>query len=258
MKSLLAGLLVVLWTCLAAGQAKPPGKKMAGATLPTYAAMTSSVEKRWKQRYPAETIVSIEKQGEPEFIDEPGKSETMTSTSGGFDDYDWTWHETSWSTTIQGRQGSFCRQQMVVTVQRPNQTKAKFNIAALYKLSGGQWQFVEMPVGKVEEAAGAGSASAPSKAEAAKIFGEAWKLARPDFKVEAVDVLGSEFHQYKGRQWYTYKLAVNVTGAKNAKKFKCTPQDFSSVLNWDKDKNQWVADQKAIADVNESGACDEQ
>jgi hypothetical protein len=257
MKTVLAGLLALVISAAAFGQTKTTPKRMGGAIVPPYGSMKAAVEKRWKERYPAETILSIDAQGEPEYVDEPGKSETMSSTSGGFDDYDWTWHETSWSTTIQGRQGSFCRQQMVVTVERANKTKARFSVAALYKLSAGQWQFVEMPVGKVEEMAGAGSAGAPSKADAAKIFAEAWKAARPDFKVEGVDVLGSEFHQSKGRQWYTYKLAVNVTGAKNAKKFKCTPADYSSVLNWDKDKSQWAADQKAIADINESGQCEE-
>lgn len=100
-------------------------------------------------------------------------------------------------------------------MERPNKTRARFTVAALYKLVGERWQFAEMPVSaEVEELPSADAPAFPSNEEAVKIFTEAWKKMRPDFDVNPMEVPGKpQFNQSKGRYWLTYKLAVNVTGA---------------------------------------------
>lgn len=238
--------------------------KVAGAAAPTWAAIEVQVRKTWAERYATEKIVTVARIGEPSFNDEPGKTETMTTSSSEFDWSDWSFHDNSWSTTIKGREGSYLRQRVDVTVLRANQTKAVFHLAALYKLVGKSWTFAEMPVGQVEELAGAGSAAQPTDAEAAKIFAAAWASVRPDFNVSGVKVTGKEFHQYKANQWITYKLEVKATGtAKASSKFKgkavvCKPQDFSSQLKLDKAKSVWAADESSIQTINEDGVCEEE
>ena len=149
-----------------------------------------------------------------------------------------------------------------MTAERANKTKAKFSVAALYKLAGNKWTFAEMPVGKVEELAAAGSPTQPSDSDAAKIFTAAWANVRPDFTVNSLKVNSKEFNQSKGNVWLKYKLDVNVTGTPKSaakykgKKFLCTPPDYSSVLKWDKEKSAWVADESPIRDMNEEGQCE--
>ena len=238
----------------------PAPQKVAGAVIPAWAQIEKSLRARWAESYPRETVVTVEKVGEPQYIDEPGKIETSSSTMYS-NVWDWSWNSTTHTTVTKGREGAFLRQDVAVTAERPNKTRAKFHVAALYKLQGGQWSFVEVPVGKVEEIAGAGAPAQPSDADAAKIFADAWSSSRPDFTVHGATVVSKEFKQSGGRYWVTYKLKVDVTGTDKApaslkgNRAVCEPADYSSVLKWDKDAAKWVADDKMIAMVNETSAC---
>lgn len=244
--------------------AKAPAKTMAGAAVPGWTQMEALLRKEWGTRHPNETIIAVDKVGEATYSDEPGSSTTTTSTSGSFDWNSWGWNENTFTNTIKGREGSFLRQKVDVTAERPNKTRAKFSVAALYKLVGGKWTFVEIPVGKVEELAGAGAPTQPSDAEAAKIFAAAWTKMRPDFTVGKVNIVSKQFNQSKGRYWLTYKLAVIATGTPKAvaslrgKTVKCTPADYSSVLKWNKELSKWEADEGMIANINEGSQCEEE
>jgi hypothetical protein len=240
---------------------KPRPKTVAGAVAPSWAQMEKTVRSKWAETYPKEKILQVDKVGEPTFNDEPGKTESSSTTSGSFDWDSFTWNETTWNTTTKGREGSYLRQKVDVTVERANQTRARFHTAALYKLAGKQWQFVEMPAGKVAELGGPNAAGRPTKTQAAELFQAGWTSARPDFTVRSVDILGEEYHQYKDRQWITYKLAVHVTGKQGkraGKDFKCEPADYSSQLKFNPESKSWAAEEKDIANVNEDGVCEEE
>lgn len=243
-------------------QAGAAPAKIGGAVVPLWPAMEKTVRSQWAERYARETIVAIEKVGEPKFTDEPGKVETTTSSAMS-SVWDWSWNETSWSTTTKGREGAFLRQTMIVTAERPNKTRAKFTVAALYKLAGGQWTFVEIPVGKVEELAGSGAPAQLADADAEKVFADAWTRSRPDFTVHGVKIKAKEFHQSGGRYWVTFKLTVDATGTDKApeslkaRRVTCEPADYNSKLLWDKDAAKWVADEKAISMINEAADCKE-
>ena len=259
------GMLIVM--CAAAGTSFAQAKKsgtMAGATMPTWAQIESQVRKQWAATYPQETVKTVTKVGDPSYNDEPGKTETFTTSSSEFDWSDWSFHDSSWSTTIKGREGSYLRQLVDVAVERADKTTATFHVAALYKLVGRSWQFAELPVSKVTETASAGSPKQPSSAEAAEAFSKGWKNARPDFDVVGVKVNGSEFHQNKGNYWLTSKIEVAVLGSDKAsakykgKKFVCKPADYNSVLKWDAGKSAWMADESMIHLINEDAWCEAQ
>ena len=99
----------------------------------------------------------------------------------------------------------------------------------------------------------------PTSAQAVTIFTEAWKKLRPDFSVESIQVLKSEVKQYQERRWIMYKLAITATGTDKGsremyqKKYRCTPEDYSSVLKLE--GGNWVADGKRITYVSESRDC---
>jgi hypothetical protein len=99
----------------------------------------------------------------------------------------------------------------------------------------------------------------PPNVEAGVIFAEAWKKHRPDFEVQSVQVVKSEAKQYQDRRWINYKLVITATGTDKGsremyqKKYRCTPEDYSSVLKLEGGK--WVADEKMIKNVNESRDC---
>ena len=103
------------------------------------------------------------------------------------------------------------------------------------------------------------SPAPPSSAQAAKIFTDAWKALRPDFDVHSVEVLKSEPKQHQDRRWITYKLAITATGTDKGsremyqKKYRCTPEDYSSVLKLE--GGSWVADEKMLKNINESRDC---
>lgn len=208
--------------------ANPQARK--SASVPAWADVEAQVKKQWESSPYKEKVLKIEKKGDPQFTEESGSN--------------------------------YWRQETLVTVERANKTRARFTIPVIYRLAGDGWQFDRTAVGNVEELSSADAPPAPSTEEAVKIFTEAWKKARPDFDVNSIEVEGKpKFNQSGGRYWLTYKLVVQVTGTRKGykerygKKFKCTPQDFSSVLKWDAEKKAWVADEKAIENVNES-ACD--
>ena len=234
----------------AAPQAKAPATSRAMRGVPNWEEVKAKIESQWKVGYAQEKILKIEKKGEPEFTEEKGSSTII-----------WDW---GWVTTIKGREGSYCRQVALVTVERRNKTRARFTVAALYKLAGGRWQFAEMPVGgQVEELPRADTPALPSDEDAGKIFAEAWKTVRPDFEVNSIEVVGKpKFKRYKDRRWLNYNLVVLVTGTRKGfreryqKQFKCTPRDFSSVLKWAAGSNLWVADEEMIGTINGSTACE--
>lgn len=99
----------------------------------------------------------------------------------------------------------------------------------------------------------------PSNAQAVAIFTEAWKKLRPDFSVESIQILKSEAKQYQERRWIVYKLAIAATGTDKGsrsmyqKKYRCTPEDYSSVLKLE--SGSWVPDANMIRDMNESRDC---
>jgi hypothetical protein len=101
--------------------------------------------------------------------------------------------------------------------------------------------------------------SPPSNGQATALFTEAWKKLRPDFDLHSIEVLKSEPKQYQERRWITYKLAITATGtdkgsrAMYQKKYRCTPEDYSSVLKLEGGK--WVPDAKMIQNVNEDRDC---
>lgn len=233
----------------AALQTKPKSKSGSASEVPTWTEMKAQIENQWKTTYPQEKILNIEKKGGPEFTQEAGNTETI---------WDWGWEQ-----TFKGREGSYCRQTALVTVERPNKTRARFTVAVLYKRGGNRWEFAELPVGTVEELPGADSPGIPANEDAVKILTEAWGRARPDFEVKSIEVLGKpEYHHSGPRTWLTYKLAVEVTGTKKGsresygKKFKCTPADYSSVLKWDAQNKVWGADEDMIKNINESAYCE--
>ena len=99
----------------------------------------------------------------------------------------------------------------------------------------------------------------PSNVQAVAIFTEAWKKIRPDFSVESIQVLKSEAKQSQDRRWITYKLAITATGTDKGsrsmyqKKYRCTPEDYSSVLKLE--GGSWVPDANMIRDMNEARDC---
>ena len=99
----------------------------------------------------------------------------------------------------------------------------------------------------------------PSSAQAGVLFAEAWKKHRPDFEVQSVQVVKSEPKQHQDRRWITYKLVVLVTGTDKGsremyqKKYRCTPEDYSSVLKLD--GGNWLPDTNMIRDMNEARDC---
>jgi len=157
------------------------------------------------------------------------------------------------------KDGQFARQGALVTVERANKTQARFEVAALFHKPGNAWSFRQIVVGKVEDLTAASAGDLPSAADAARIFTAAWKKMRPDFDVHAIEVLKSEARQHQERRWITYHLAVTATGTDKGsksmfgKRYRCTPSDFSSVLKLE--GGSWVADEKMIANINESGDC---
>ncbi len=201
----------------------------------------------WKKTYPAEKILKIEKKGDLQYY----ASERQTQTT----DY-WGWF---WETTVIERNGAFARQVALVTVERANKTQAQFEVAALFERIGNAWQSKGVAVRDSKDLSAAKAGDLPSNAQAAAIFTEAWKKNRPDFDVHSVEVLKSEPKQSGDRRWITYKLAITATGtdkgsrAMYQKKYRCTPEDYSSVLKLE--GGNWVPDVGMIKNVNESRDC---
>jgi hypothetical protein len=224
--------------CLAAG---------AQGNVTSWPAVRGQLETHWKKTYPTEKILKIEQKGPLQYYG----SERTTEV-----DASWGW---IWDVRVIERQGAFARQVANVTVERANKTQARFEMAALFEHTGGAWRFKQVVVGKSEDLSAAKAGGLPSNAQAAAIFTEAWKKLRPDFDVHSVEALKSEAKQYQDRRWITYKLVIIATGTDKGsremyqKKYRCTPEDYSSVLNLE--GGNWVADDKMIKTVNESRDC---
>lgn len=236
----LSAVLVAAFSSLVVAQGKPD---------PTLAwpAVRSKLEAHWKSTYPTEKILKMEQKGPIQYY----ASERQTEVNAS-----WGW---IWDSRIIERQGAFARQVAHVTIERANKTQARFEVAALYERMGNAWQFKGTAVGKVEDLSAAKAGDLPSSAQAAAIFAAAWKQHRPDFDVHSIEVLTSEPKQYQERRWINYKLAITATGTDKGsremyqKKYRCTPEDYSSVLKLE--GGNWVADEKMIKNVNESRDC---
>jgi hypothetical protein len=212
----------------------------------SWPAIQKQLREEWKKTYPTEKILKMEKKGPVQYY----ASERTTETNS------WLWF---WETRTIERPGAFARQVVHVTIERANKTQALFEVAALFERQGGAWRYRHSAVGKVTDLTAAKAGDLPSAAQAAAIFTAAWKKNRPDFDVHSVEVLKSEPKQSGERRWINYKLAITATGTDKGsrsmyqKKYRCTPEDYSSVLK--REGGNWVADEKMIANVNESRDC---
>lgn len=201
----------------------------------------------WKKTYPTEKILKMEKKGNLEYY----ATERQTQTT----DY-WGWY---WETKTIERNGAFARQVALVTVERANKTQARFEVAALFERMGNAWQSKGVAVRDAKDLTAAKAGDLPTSAQAVAIFTEAWKKNRPDFSVEKVEVVKSEPKSYQEKRWINYKLAITATGTDKGsrsmyqKKYRCTPEDYSSVLKLE--GGNWIADDKMIKNVNESADC---
>ena len=210
-------------------------------------AVRKQIEADWKKGYAKEKILRIEKKGPVQYYSSERQTELLES---------WGW---VWGTRIVETQGAFARQVAHVTVERANKTQARFEVAALYQRAGNTWSYRKMAVGESKDLTAAKAGDLPSGAQAAALFTEAWKKHRPDFEVHSVEVLKSEPKQHQDRRWITYKLAITATGTYKGsrsmyqKKYRCTPEDYSSVLKLE--GGSWVPDDKMIKNVNESRDC---
>ena len=213
----------------------------------SWPSVRAQLEAHWKKTYPTEKILKIEQKGPLEYY----ASERRTEV-----DFSWGW---VWDSRVIEKSGAFARQVALVTVERANKSQARFEMAALFERSGGAWQSKGVAVREAKDLSAAKAGDLPSSAQAATLFTEAWKKHRPDFIVEKIEVLKSEPKQSGDKRWVTYKLAVTATGTDKGsqsmyqKKYLCTPADYSSVLHLQ--GGTWVADEKMIKNINESGDC---
>ena len=232
--------------CLAVTAAGAMAQAPSPMAWPT---VQKELREHWKKTYPSEKVLKIEPKGAVQYYSTERRTEV---------DFSWGW---LWDSRVIETQGAFARQVALVTAERANKTQARFEVAALFQNNGKAWQFRQIVVGKSEDLTAAKAGDLPSTADAVRIFTAAWKKVRPDFDVHTVEVLGSEPKQHQERRWITYKLAVTATGTDKGsrsmygKRYRCTPSDFSSVLNLE--GGSWVADEKMIGNINESGDCKE-
>jgi len=212
-----------------------------------WSSVQKQLQEHWKKTYPTEKILKIEKKGDLQYY----ATERTTQTT----DY-WGW---LWETKTIERNGAFARQVAAVTVERANKTQAQFEVAALFERQGNAWQSKGVAVRDSKDLSAAKAGDLPSHAQAAGIFSDAWKKLRPDFDVHSVEVLKSEPRQSGERRWITYKLAITATGTDKGsqsmyqKKYRCTPEDYSSVLKLE--GGSWVVDANMIKNVNEARDC---
>src|SRR5258706_300986 len=213
----------------------------------SWPAVRGQIEQHWKKTYPAEKILKIEQKGNLEYYATERRTEV---------DFSWGW---VWDSRVIERSGAFARQVALVTVERPNKTQTRFEVAALFERTGSAWQSKGVAVRDAKDLSAAKAGDLPSSAQAAAIFTEAWKKLRPDFAVEKVEVLKSEPKQSGERRWVTYKLAITATGTDKGsqsmyqKKYRCTPEDYSSVLKLE--GGNWVPDANMIKNINEARDC---
>lgn len=213
----------------------------------SWPAVRAQLEAHWKKTYPTEKILRIEQKGPLQYYASERRTVVLES---------WGW---VWGTALVEREGAFARQVAGVTVERANKSQAAFEVAALFERSGTAWQSKGVAVRDSKDISAAKAGDLPSNAQAAALFTEAWKKLRPDFDVHSVEVLKSEPKQSGERRWITYKLAITATGTDKGsksmyqKKYRCTPEDYSSVLKLE--GGNWTPDASMIRNVNESRDC---
>ena len=213
----------------------------------SWSSIDKQLREHWKKTYPAQKILKVEKKGDVQYYATERQTQTINY---------WGWF---WETRMIERQGAFARQVAEVTVERANKTQARFEVAAVFEKQANAWQSKGVAVRDSKDLSAAKAGDLPSSARAAALFTEAWKKHRPDFDVHSVEVLKSEPKQSGERRWITYKLAITATGTDKGaqsmyqKKYRCTPEDYSSVLKLE--GGNWVPDDKMIKNVNESRDC---
>jgi len=207
----------------------------------SWPSVRGQIEAHWKKTYPTEKIQKIEPKGKLEYYATERRTEV---------DFSWGW---VWDSRVIERNGAFARQVALVTVERANKTQTRF------ERMGNAWQSKGVAVRASQDLSAAKAGDLPGNAQAAALFTAAWKKMRPDFDVHSVEVLKSEPKQHQDRRWITYKLAITATGTDKGsrsmyqKKYRCTPEDYSSVLKLE--GGNWVPDANMIRDVNEARDC---
>lgn len=235
-------LLVAMLVCVGVTNAR------AQAANPlAWPAVSKQLQEHWKTTYSTEKVLKIEPKGSIQYYATERRTEIDAS---------WGW---IWDSRVIETQGTFARQVALVTIERANKTQARFEVAALFMRADNAWRFRTFAVGNVEDLTAAKAGDLPSAASAAAIFKASWAKARPDFDVQSVEVLKSEPRQHQEKRWITYNLAITAVGTDKGsrdmynKKYRCTPADYSSVLNYE--GGTWVADEKMITNVNEARDC---
>ncbi|HEY5637838.1 MAG TPA: hypothetical protein VIS77_13190 [Burkholderiales bacterium] len=225
-----------------------------GADLLPWHQVRQKIEAHWAGTYAREKVLSITEKGAPQFS---SSKQVTTSTHIGS-----SWYS-AWVTSTKTVEGSFARQVALVTVERANKSRARFEVAALYRGERDAWVFDRIAVGPVTELGAPGDPERPSDAAAAKLFSEAWGRKRDDFEVGAIKVLApAKLGSSKARRWLNYRLEISATGTARApakyrgKSVTCKPADYSSVLRWDAEGKAWRVDESMVQNINEDRDCD--
>lgn len=242
MRSIMSGgLVAVMLLCPVSAHAQHTGD----TKMPAWPELRKKIEAHWSTTYPAEKVLSVEPKGGVEY----SSTERVTET-------DWWWSE------VKEISGAFARQTALVTVERANKSRARFEVAALYRGADNKYRFDKIAVGPVAELGTPGAPTAPSTKAASELFLAAWRKARPDFTTSAVAIVSTPAMNQSGdRRWINYKLAVDAVGTAKGparffgKKVRCEPADYASVLKWDAGSSAWVADESSIVTINEDSAC---
>lgn len=224
------------------------------ADLLPWPQVKEKIAAHWAQSAPREKVLSITEKGDPQFT--ASKRVTSSTHIGS------SWYS-AWVTSTRTVNGAFARQVALVEVERANQSRARFEVAALYRGEGGQWLFDKIAIGPVTELGAPGDPALPSEAQAIGIFTKAWNAKREDFDVKSVKVLApAKLGVSKKRRSLSYRLEISAIGtAKAGKKYQgqavtCRPSSYSSVLRWDAGSETWRADESMIKIVNEDRDCD--
>jgi hypothetical protein len=229
------------------------GLAQADSMLP-WPEVQRKIEEHWKTTAPREQLLSIAQQGGPQY----SSSERVTNSAyiGS------SWYS-AWVTSYKTIQGSFARQVALVTVERENKSRARFEVAALYRGEGESWLFDKIAIGPVTELGAPGDPAQPGEAQAMEIFRQAWAKNRADLEVKSMKPLAPPtLSGTSKRRVLRYRLEVSAQGtAKASKKYRgqslvCRPADYSSVLIWDREQGAWRADESMIKILNEDRDCD--
>ena len=249
LKSLCAHRGILLLAILA-----PFAGAASGADLLPWPEIQQKIETHWAETAPTERVLSIARKGEPEYSASQRISNSTFVSS-------W-WYDT-WITTYKTIQGSFARQVALVEVERANKSRARFEIAALYRGEGESWIFDKIAVGPVTELGAPGDPERPTDAAALDIFRDAWARKQPDLQVKSMKLIAPpSLSGTPKRRVLRYRLEVAAVGTEKAsKKYRgqslvCKPADYSSVLIWDAKSGTWRADESMIQIINEDRVCD--